>query len=78
MQNNIVVAKHAGFCFGVSRATEALEKRIRERCEGERIFTLGHLIHNEDYIKYLESQGVFSISENDILSLKWCTCMVKH
>ena len=69
MQTNIVVAKHAGFCFGVTNATETLEKRIRERCEGERIFTLGHLIHNEDYISYIESQGVFSIGENDILSL---------
>ena len=69
MQTNIVVAKHAGFCFGVSNAAETLEKRIRKRCAGERIFTLGHLIHNEDYISYIESQGVFSIGENDILSL---------
>ena len=41
----ITVAKNAGFCFGVKRAVDELQKRIDEKSVGERIFTLGSLIH---------------------------------
>ncbi len=54
----ITVAKNAGFCFGVKRATESLEAAIAERGEGERIYTLGTLIHNESYNEELARQGV--------------------
>ena len=66
MSNNITIAKHAGFCFGVERATEAVEKKIKERRSGEKIYTLGHLIHNQGYISYLEENGVNSIEIPDI------------
>ncbi len=66
MPNKITVAEHSGFCFGVKRATDAVEKRLFEKREGERIYTLGHLIHNEGYNRYLEEQGVRSISAEDI------------
>lgn len=65
MQNNIRVAENAGFCFGVKRATDAVEKRI-DSAGCERIYTLGHLIHNDGYIRYLESCGVRCVSESDI------------
>ena len=54
----IVVAKNAGFCFGVKRATDSLERAIANRRSGERIYTLGALIHNETYNKMLREQGV--------------------
>ena len=66
MRNNIVIAEHAGFCFGVKRATDAVEKRILDRAENERLFTLGHLIHNDGYNAWLKSRGVESISVDDI------------
>ena len=66
MQNNIVVAKHAGFCFGVKRATDAVESRIAQRKEGERLFTLGHLIHNKGYNDWLEENSVVSIEVDEI------------
>ena len=66
MSNKITVAEHAGFCFGVARATDAVEKRIKEKRDGERIFTLGHLIHNTGYIEWLEKNGVRSLDESDI------------
>lgn len=65
MQNNIRVAENAGFCFGVKRATDAVEKRL-DSAGCERIYTLGHLIHNDGYISYLESRGVRCVSEGDI------------
>ena len=66
MSNNITVATHAGFCFGVKRATDEVEKKIAEKSESEKIYTLGHLIHNDGYLKWLEEKGVRSIEVCDI------------
>ena len=59
----ITIAEHAGFCFGVERATERLEQALSEAKPGERIFTLGHLIHNETYNESLRRRGVESIDD---------------
>ena len=66
MQNNITVATHAGFCFGVKRATDTVEQKLLEKQENERIYTLGHLIHNEGYINWLAKRGASSIEVDDI------------
>ncbi len=62
----VTVAENAGFCFGVKRATDRLEEALKNACEGERIFTLGHLIHNETYNESLRRRGVESIGESEI------------
>ena len=62
----ITVAKNAGFCFGVARATKAVETEMASRMEGERIFTLGRLIHNEDYNRRLQAWGVTVIGVEDL------------
>ena len=54
----ITIAKNAGFCFGVKRATDSLEEKIENRKDGERIYTLGTLIHNETYNDMLRAKGV--------------------
>ena len=63
----ITVASHAGFCFGVRRATDAVENAIREG--NSRIFTLGRLIHNDGYCQSLRDAGVTEISAEDIPAL---------
>ncbi len=67
--SEVVVARHAGFCPGVRAATERLRRRIEQRAKGERIFTLGHLIHNEDYIRDLEREGVYAIAADRLPAL---------
>ena len=64
MSCEIIIAKHAGFCFGVKRATEEIEKRI-EKGEG-RLYTLGHLIHNPSYLARLEKNGVRSVEIDEV------------
>ena len=59
----ITVAKGAGFCFGVKRAFDILEKAIAARSEGERIFTLGSFVHNPHITEDLASRGVFITDE---------------
>ncbi len=66
---HVTVAQNAGFCFGVKRATDRLEQAISKKSDGERIFTLGHLIHNETYNESLSRRGVESISTEQIETL---------
>ena len=54
----VTIAKNAGFCFGVKRATDEIECKIVENKGNERIYTLGTLIHNETYNKSLRDRGV--------------------
>jgi len=50
----IIVAKSAGFCFGVQRAVNT----VYEQCNQETVYTYGPIIHNEEVVKDLEQKGV--------------------
>ncbi len=52
---SVTVAKNAGFCFGVNRAVELVEKAAQE---GGRVCTLGPIIHNRHQVGRFESMGV--------------------
>ncbi len=66
---SVTVAENAGFCFGVKRATDRLEDALAHAKNGERIFTLGHLIHNETYNESLRRRGVEAIATEEIAGL---------
>lgn len=51
----VITAKSAGFCFGVSRAVEMVRSLARA---GERVCTLGPIIHNDFVVRELEALGV--------------------
>ena len=70
----VTVATNAGFCFGVARATGAVESEIKAHVKGERIFTLGKLIHNDTYNARLERDGVTVIETVDIERLCYEAC----
>ncbi len=53
----ITVAKTAGFCYGVKRAVDGVYNEIEA---GNKIATLGHLIHNGQVIADLSEKGVYS------------------
>lgn len=54
----IELAKTAGFCFGVDRAVKMLYNLVES---GEKVCTLGPIIHNPQVIENLESKGVYII-----------------
>ena len=64
--SRVIVARHAGFCPGVRAATERLMQRLCTAVEGERIFTLGQLIHNDDFVRSLEERGVHTILADEL------------
>ncbi|MBE6698947.1 MAG: 4-hydroxy-3-methylbut-2-enyl diphosphate reductase [Ruminococcaceae bacterium] len=61
----VEIAPHAGFCFGVRRAVEALEKAMREATPNATIATLGPIIHNEAYVQSLQARGIMALSEEE-------------
>lgn len=65
----VVLAEHAGFCFGVQRATDRLEEALANAASGERVCTLGQLIHNEGYNERLKKRGVLTVTEGEIPAL---------
>jgi (E)-4-hydroxy-3-methyl-but-2-enyl pyrophosphate reductase len=67
MAKEIIIAEHAGFCFGVKRAVDIAVNR--QAVEGTKTYTLGPLIHNNDVINRLKEQNIVPISDTDINSL---------
>ena len=63
---NVELAKTAGFCFGVKRAVDTVYQQI-EQYRGEKIFTYGPIIHNEEVIKDLRSHGVEVLKDEEEL-----------
>ena len=58
---SVQLAKSAGFCFGVNRAVETVEK---EAGEG-RVCTLGPIIHNRHVVSRFESMGMVTLFGHD-------------
>jgi len=54
----VTLAKTAGFCFGVSRAVELVE---REAGSGKRTVTLGPIIHNRHVVERFAAMGVRTV-----------------
>ena len=63
---SVEIAKNSGFCFGVTRATQAVENELSRNIPGQRIYTLGTLIHNDVYNARLKARGV-EIADVDML-----------
>lgn len=56
------IAKNAGFCFGVKRAVDSVE---REAASGTKLVTFGELIHNEQVVDKLSAIGVVPVDNVD-------------
>ena len=54
----VILAKSAGFCFGVKRAVDT----VYEQTGKKNVYTFGPIIHNEEVVKDLEKKGVFVIN----------------
>ncbi len=61
----VVVAKSAGFCFGVKRAVQTVYDEA-EKAKGK-IYTYGPIIHNEQVVEDLAKRGVEIIEGIDEL-----------
>ena len=65
----VIVAKTAGFCFGVKRAVEQVYEQIEKAKKP--VYTYGPIIHNEFVVKDLEEKGVRVLNtEEELAALK--------
>lgn len=68
----IIVAKSAGFCFGVSRAINIVYEQNKQN---KKIYTYGPLIHNKEVISDLEKKGIYVIT--DLSEIETGTVMIR-
>lgn len=65
---NVVLAKSAGFCFGVKRAVNMVYDEVAT--SKVPIYTYGPIIHNDEVVKDFESKGVRLVKElNELAAL---------
>lgn len=62
--SKVIVAKSAGFCFGVDRAVKMVYEELEK---GTRVATLGPIIHNQDVVDDMTAKGARIISSVDEL-----------
>lgn len=63
----IILAKSAGFCFGVNRAVTIVNNLLEE---GKKVTTLGPIIHNPHMVAELSERGVeIADTPNDLSSM---------
>ena len=62
----IKIAKHAGFCFGVRRATRLLEEALAGKYGECKVCTLGHIIHNDVYLEDVARRGAVCVSYDEL------------
>ena len=70
----VILAKTAGFCFGVKRAVDTVYEQVGKG----NIYTYGPIIHNEEVVKDLEYKGVRVIENvKDIQALEEGTVVIR-
>ena len=71
----VILAKTAGFCFGVDRAvSRAVEEA--EKADGP-VYTYGPLVHNEEVIRDLESKGIRAVTAEELEGLDGGTVIIR-
>ncbi len=60
----IMIAKTAGFCFGVKRAIDIAFRLASEKRKG--VYTLGPIIHNPQVVAKLKKKGIVPLEDSEI------------
>lgn len=70
----VEIDKQSGFCFGVQNAVEIAEKAL---LRGEKIFSLGPIVHNDKEVERLSTLGLASIDHDEFRKLKNCKVLIR-
>jgi 4-hydroxy-3-methylbut-2-en-1-yl diphosphate reductase len=70
----VEIDKQSGFCFGVQNAVEIAEKALSA---GEKVFSLGPIVHNDKEVERLSSLGLESIDHRQFMQLKECKVLIR-
>ena len=78
MSVKIILAPHAGFCFGVERAIELAQEAAKYTKEGKKVYTFGPLIHNPQEIGRLKTLGVNVLESEEQLDSNTVLILRSH
>lgn len=70
----VEIDKQSGFCFGVQNAVEIAEKALEK---GEKVFSLGPIVHNDREVERLSRLGLISIDHAQFGKLKDCKVLIR-
>ncbi len=71
----VILAKTAGFCYGVNRAVNMLSEAVKTSTN---LKTYGPIIHNSEVVKSFENQGVSVVENIDDISSLDCILIRSH
>lgn len=66
--------RQSGFCFGVQNAVEIAERSL---LNGEKVFSLGPIVHNDREVERLSSLGLVSIDHDQFRELRNCKVLIR-
>lgn len=70
----IEIDKKSGFCFGV---LNAIRKAVQTLDKGGILYSLGHIVHNEQEVERLQKMGLITINHDEFSKLKDCTVLIR-
>jgi len=70
----VEIDSESGFCFGVQNAVEIAEKAL---LRGEKVFSLGPIVHNDMEVERLRKLGLVSIDYDEFKRLKNCKVLIR-
>jgi 4-hydroxy-3-methylbut-2-en-1-yl diphosphate reductase len=70
----VEIDKKSGFCFGVQNAVEITEKAL---LKGEKVYSLGQIVHNDKEVQRLASLGLVTINYDEFRKLKNCKVLIR-
>jgi 4-hydroxy-3-methylbut-2-en-1-yl diphosphate reductase len=70
----VEIDNQSGFCFGVENAVKIAEKAL---LKGEKVFSLGPIVHNDKEVERLATLGLTSIDHEKFRKLKNCKVLIR-
>ncbi len=70
----VEIDQKSGFCFGVVNAIGKAEETLNT---DEKLYSLGHIVHNELEVKRLQEIGLHTINHDEFFRLKDCKVLIR-
>ncbi len=71
---NIEIDSNSGYCFGVEFAIQMAEDGLMD---GETLYCLGDIVHNDMEVKRLTEKGLVIIAREELAKLKDCRVLIR-
>lgn len=70
----VTIDSNSGYCFGVEFAIQMAEDEMQD---GNRLYCLGDIVHNDMEVNRLHQKGLRIIDRNDLASLSNCKVLIR-